>query len=300
MTLFVNGEYLFRNASIALWADWIQKVRPGVSSSFASVQIIHVQLLPPVGVLNEAELVHSPCLDLLVVLRGPLEKVTATSYSLTYRIEDNMKYEDAVALVGDDYSPSPGMVANVILRLVLNLGSALACWIPMRLFHRNGELAGAAMVIATAIMNFYYGVNSVIWPDNNIEGWFKGYGWCDIQLVVWVPLETMNAAAICAVMQNIANKVSLVRASGLMGHEKRRKHLIQALIIFPVPALQALLYYFTISMRYNISGVVGCQAVFQNNWVFLVFFLLPCPIFAVAAAYFAGECSTSEISSKDN
>lgn len=204
-----------------------------------------------------------------------------------------MKFEDAIAFVGDDSSASPGMLTNIAFRLVLNLGAALACWIPMRLFYRNRELAGTAMVIATAIMNFYYGVDSVIWPNNNIAAWFQGYAWCDIQLVLWVPLETMNAAAICAVMQNIADKVSLMRASGLSGHEKRRKRIIQSLIIFPVPASQAILYYFTIGMRYNISGIVGCQAVFQANWVFLVFFVLPCPIFAIAAAYFAGKCATS-------
>lgn len=200
-----------------------------------------------------------------------------------------MKFEDAIVSIGDDTGPSQGMIANITFRLSLNIGAAFACWIPVRLFYRNRELAGAAMVTATAILNFYYGINSIIWPNNDVKTWFKGYSWCDIQLVLWMPLQTMNAAAICAVMQNIANQVSLMRASGLTGHEKRRKHIVQALIIFPVPALQAILYYFTIGMRYNISGVIGCQAVFQNNWVFLVFFLLPCPIFAVAAAYFAGK-----------
>lgn len=145
------------------------------------------------------------------------------------------------------------------------------------------------MVMATATMNFYYGINSVVWSNNDINTWFQGYGWCDVQLAMWMPLETINAAAICAVMQNIANQVSLMRASSLTAHEKRRKHVIQALIIFPVPALQIILYYFTIGMRYNISGILGCQAVFQANWLFLFFFILPCPIFALAAAYFAGK-----------
>lgn len=115
-----------------------------------------------------------------------------------------MKFEDAIALAGEDAGPSLGMTLNVVLRCILNLGAALACWVPMRLFHRNGELAGAVMVIATAIMNFYYGVDSLIWPNNDVQTWFKGYSWCDIQLVLWIPLETLNAAAICAVMQNIA------------------------------------------------------------------------------------------------
>ncbi|CAN8097230.1 unnamed protein product [Discula destructiva] len=198
-----------------------------------------------------------------------------------------MKLDDATAFVGGDYDPTPLMTTNIVFRFVLNLGAAFACWVPLNLFYRHRELAGAAMVMATAIMNFYYGINSIIWPNNDIASWFGGFVWCDVQLALWTPLETINAAAICAVMQNIANQVSLMRASSLTPQEKRRKHMVQALIIFSVPVLQLILYYFTIGMRYNISGIVGCQAVFQANWVFLVAFILPCPLFAVAAAYFA-------------
>lgn len=198
-----------------------------------------------------------------------------------------MRFDDAISFVGDDWGPTPLMVTNICFRFVLNLGASLACWVPLRLFYKNREFAGVAMVMATATMNFYYGVNAMIWPTNHIENWFTGYCWCDIQLAMWTPLETINAAAICAVMHNISNQVSLMRASDLTVHEKRRKHLIQALVIFPIPAMQLALYYFTIGMRYNISGILGCQAVFQANWIFLVFFLLPCPIYALVAAYFA-------------
>lgn len=199
-----------------------------------------------------------------------------------------MKLDAALALVGGDDNPTPGMLANIIFRFILNLGAAIACWVPLRLFHKNGELAGFSMVLATAILNFFYALNAVIWPNNDMSQWVKGYGWCDVQLALWMPLETLNAAAVCAVMQNIAAQVSVMRASTLTRQEKRRKHLIQALIIFPLPLLQLVLYYFAIAMRYNISGIIGCQAVFEANWVFLVFFLMPCPIFAVGAAYFSG------------
>lgn len=192
-------------------------------------------------------------------------------------------------MVGDDSSPSPGMLANITIRCVVNLLAVAACWVPMRLFQRMGELAGMTMVAAMALLNFYYAVNAMIWHDDNIGSWSEGYGWCDVQLVSWIPLETLNAAAIYAIIHNIANQVSLTRATGLEGQEKRRKQISQALIIFPVPLLQVVLYYFVIPMRYNISGVVGCQAVFEANWVFLVFFVLPCPLFAVAAAGFASE-----------
>lgn len=200
-----------------------------------------------------------------------------------------MKFENAIDYVGDNHGPSQGALVNIIFRFILNLGAAMACWIPMNLFHKNGEFAGTAMIIAIAVLNFFYAINAVVWPNNDIASWTKGYGWCDIQLILWVPLETLNAAAVCAVMQNIADQVAIVRASGLTGQERRRKHIIQAFIILPVPMLQIILYYFVIAMRYNISGIIGCQAVFDPDWVFLVFFILPCPMFAISAAYFAGK-----------
>lgn len=203
----------------------------------------------------------------------------------------DMQLEAAIESVGGDYGPSPGILANIILRFTLNLAAAIACWVPLKLFHRKGELAGTAMVAAMALLNFYYALNSVVWHNDDVGSWPKGYGWCDIQLVSWIPLETLNSAAICAVMQNIANQVSLMRASGLTREEKTRKQIIQALIVFPLPVLQVVLYYFVIPMRYNISGIIGCQAVFQANWLFLVFFIVPIPVFAVAAAYYAGEQS---------
>ncbi|KAF3770034.1 hypothetical protein M406DRAFT_26403, partial [Cryphonectria parasitica EP155] len=181
-----------------------------------------------------------------------------------------------------------GMLANIILRTIINLTAAIACWVPFRLFQKNGELAGMVMVVAVGILNFYYALNAVIWHNDDIASWPKGYGWCDIQLASFLPLETLNAAAICAVMQNISNQVSLMRASELTRRDKARKNMMQALIIIPVPVLQVVLYYFNIAKRYSISGIVGCQAVFTSTSVFLTVFVLPPPIFAVAAAYFAG------------
>lgn len=200
-----------------------------------------------------------------------------------------MNLQSVIAYVGGDYGPTPGAAVKLFFRILLNLVAAVSCWVPLRLFHKNGELAGASMVVAVALLNFFYAVNAVLWPTDDIGNWPKGYGWCDIQLILWVPLETLNAAAVCAVMHNIANQASLLRASGLTCEEKRRRRMVQALILFPVPLLQIVLYYFVIAMRYNISGIIGCQAVFDPDWVFLVFFVLPCPLFAMAAAYFAGE-----------
>lgn len=159
----------------------------------------------------------------------------------------------------------------------------------MQLFCRSGELAGATLVISGALMNLYHFTNTLTWHNDDIANWPRGYGWCDIQLASAVPLETLVAASTCAILRNVAIQISSLRATTLTGNEKRRKNLAHALIIFPVPLLQVILYFFVIKMRYNISGITGCQAVFQTNWVFVLFFLLPCPILSLCAGYYAGK-----------
>lgn len=200
-----------------------------------------------------------------------------------------MQLEQAIEYVGGNYGPSKGELLNIVFRSILHFAAVVACLVPMQLFCRNGELAGATLVISGALMNLYHFTNTLTWHNDDIANWPRGYGWCDIQLATTVPLETLVAASTCAILRNVAIQISSLRATTLTGSEKRRKNLAHALIMFPVPLLQVILYFFVISMRYNISGIIGCQAMFQTNWVFVTFFLLPCPIFSLCAGYYAGK-----------
>lgn len=204
-----------------------------------------------------------------------------------------MQLEQAIAYVGGNYGPSTGQLVNIIFSCILHFAAVLACIVPLQLFYRSGELAGATLVISGGITNFYHFINTLVWHNDDIANWSSGHGWCDVQLISVVPLETLVAASTCAILRNVAVQVSSLRTNALTDSEKRMKNLIHALIIYPIPLLQGVLYYFVIAMRYNISGIIGCQAVFQSNWVFLVFYLLPCPIFSVCAGYYAGKPMSS-------
>lgn len=200
-----------------------------------------------------------------------------------------MHLDEAITYVGGDYGPSTGQLLNIICRSILHFAAVVACLVPMQLFYRSGELAGATLVISGAVMNLYHFTNTLTWHNDDVANWPLAYGWCDIQLASSVALETLVASSTCAILRNVANQISSLRATTLTGNEKRRKNLIHALVIFPVPLLQPVLYFFVIRMRYNISGIIGCQAVYTINWVFVVFFLLPCPIFSLCAGYYAGK-----------
>lgn len=200
-----------------------------------------------------------------------------------------MLRKDAIAEVGPNTQPDVSALLNIIFRVFFNLSAGIACWVPARLLWKNGELAGTTMVIVVAIINFHFAINTLLWPNDDIGNWYDGSGWCDYQVATWIPLETLNAAGVCAIMYHIANQVSLMRATALSLTEKRRKQIIQALIIFPIPVIELALYWLVVAQRYNITGIVGCQPIYDPSWVFLVFFQLPPAVYSVLAGWFAGK-----------
>ncbi|KKY33353.1 putative pheromone receptor [Diaporthe ampelina] len=181
-----------------------------------------------------------------------------------------MHLDEAIDYVGSNYGPSTEQLVNIIFRCILHFAAVVACLVPMQLFYRSGELAGATLIVSGAIMNVYFFANALLWHNDDIANWPRAYGWCDIQLASAVPLETLVAASTCAILRNVAKQILSLRVTALTNNEKRRKNLNHALIIFPVPLLQGILYFFVIGMRYNISGIIGSpwipvQLVFLYN-----------------------------------
>ncbi|KAK4179799.1 putative pheromone receptor [Triangularia setosa] len=176
---------------------------------------------------------------------------------------------------------------NLFFRVFLGLASLFITWIPARLLFRSGEFAGTVLCVITMILNFLTVANALIWRDDNVEEWFSGYGWCDIQTYLKFGLDTAFNISLFEIMRGLASKVAMNRASSLTSKERRRNRIISAAVIFAVPAIQMILTYFVSVGRYNVSTLVGCGVYYFPNWIFLVFFVLPTPIFTVGAAIMA-------------
>jgi len=183
----------------------------------------------------------------------------------------------------------PSIQANLFFRVTLGIVSIFISFVPARLLWWNGEFAATAFCINTAISNFLYVINALIWYDNNVETWSAGYGWCDVQVYIVFALQTSYNICLFEIMRGLATKVAAQRIGALTASEKRRQHLISALVIFTLPVLQVALTYFVISRRYNVSTLAGCTAVYDSDWIFLIFFVIPSPIFMFGAAVMAGK-----------
>lgn len=178
---------------------------------------------------------------------------------------------------------------NLFFRVALGIIAIFISFVPARLLWWNGEFAGTVFCLNIIISNFFYVLNALIWHDNNVETWWAGYGWCDLQVYIVFALQTSYNICLFEIMRGLASKVSAQQLGALTAAEKRRQHLISALIIFILPLLQVVLTYFILMRRYNVSTLAGCTAVYDPNWIFLLFFVIPSPLFIVGASTMAGK-----------
>ncbi|KAK4043185.1 hypothetical protein C8A01DRAFT_32675 [Parachaetomium inaequale] len=183
---------------------------------------------------------------------------------------------------------SPALQANLFFRVFLGIVSLFVTWVPARLLWRNGEFGGTVFCIMLLVLNLITVVNALIWRNNNVQTWWAGHGWCDIQTYTFFALHTAFNICMFEIMRSLASKVALNRTIKPTRSERRRQHIVSALIIFTVPVIQVILTYFSTVSRYNVSTLVGCSAVYYPNWIYLVFYIIPTPVFAVLAAYMAG------------
>ncbi|KAK4244397.1 pheromone A receptor-domain-containing protein [Corynascus novoguineensis] len=187
---------------------------------------------------------------------------------------------------GGSYT-SLALHVNLFFRVFLGLVSIFITWVPARLLWRSGEFGGTTICVMLLILNLITVINALIWRDDNVERWWAGQGWCDFLTYTFFAMHTAFNICMFEIMRGLASKVALNRAVKPTRSERRRQRVVSAMVIFTIPAIQVMLTYFATFGRYNVSTLVGCSAVYYPNWVYLVFYVLPTPVFAVAAAYMA-------------
>lgn len=185
------------------------------------------------------------------------------------------------------YTTTPLQI-NLFFRVFLGLLSLFITWVPARLLWRNGEFAGTVLCATLLVLNLITVVNALLWRDNNVTEWWSGEGWCDVMNYAYFPLHTAFNICMFEIMRGLAGKVALRRAVQPRREERRRQRVVSAVVIFTCPALQAVMTYFVTFGRFNVGTLVGCAAVYYPGWMYLVVFILPTPVFAVLAAFYAG------------
>lgn len=191
-----------------------------------------------------------------------------------------------------------GLTANLSFRVILAIIGTVLCWVPFRILWRNGDFAAVVLIIDVTFMNFFTVINSLIWNSDNWDNWWLGTGLCDIQVYLWMPLQTIYAGAILAIIRQLAHQVKLTRASQLTRTERRIRALQQAAIIFPFALFQLCFTWFDLSQRYNIGTLVGCMASYDNSWPRFTVYDAPPTVFVMASVPYAGKSALPNLDMK--
>ncbi|GAO16894.1 hypothetical protein UVI_02046660 [Ustilaginoidea virens] len=186
---------------------------------------------------------------------------------------------------------NPALAANLVCRTVLALLANLVCLVPLRQLYRNGEFAAVVFILNVELKNLETVVNSLLWRDDDTASWWPGYGWCDADAYLHNLSIGLFVTCLLAIVRNLAQRVGLMQATALTARQKRRRNVIQALIIFPLPIIQLALTWPITAQRYLVATLIGCNWIPHPSWPYLVFFVLPPPIFAILTAGYASRLS---------
>lgn len=187
---------------------------------------------------------------------------------------------------------SPSLTANLVCRLLLAIVANTICLVPLRLLYRNGELAAVVFILNIEFKNLETIVSALLWRDDDVSAWWPGYGLCDVDAYFHNASIGLFVTCLLAMMRNLAGQVGLLRANALTVQEKRRRNLVQALIIFPFPLLQVAMTWPLTAQRYLVGTLMGCSWIPHPSWPYLLVFVLPPPIFALLTACYAGMSPT--------
>lgn len=183
---------------------------------------------------------------------------------------------------------SASLTANLVCRVTLAIIANLACLVPLRLLYKNHEFAAVVYIVTVMVKNLETILHSLLWSNDDLESWWPGYGLCDATPYVHNFCLGLFNTTLLAIMRSICQQVGFLRANPLTVREKRRRNLVQALIMFPLPLIQAALTWPLTVQRYAVGTLIGCAWVGYPTWQYLVFFIIAPAVVALVTAGYAG------------
>ncbi|KAL7960801.1 pheromone A receptor domain-containing protein [Trichoderma compactum] len=182
---------------------------------------------------------------------------------------------------------TPSLTVNLVCRVFFGIIANLVCLIPLQLLYRNGEFAAVVFILNVELENLRNIVNALIWRNDDVESWWPGYGLCDVDAFLHNFCISIFATCLLAIMRNLAIQVGSLRANPPSRREKRRRNIIQALIIFPLPLMQVAWTYPLAQQRYYVGTLIGCYWPNASAWPSIVFEILPQAVVSLVTAGYA-------------
>ncbi|KAF5696725.1 pheromone a factor receptor [Fusarium globosum] len=181
---------------------------------------------------------------------------------------------------------TPSLTTNLVCRVLFGLIANIACIVPLKNLYRNGEFAAVVFIANIEWSNLDTIINALIWRNDDTSKWWNGEVFCDINAYYVNFTGALFGTCLLAIMRNLAQQVGLLRANALTVREKRRRNLVQALIMFPLPIIQVAWVWPLTTQRYAVATLAGCSWIAWPSWPYMVFFVLaPVTVALVTSGY---------------
>ncbi|RKL41044.1 hypothetical protein BFJ72_g5939 [Fusarium proliferatum] len=181
---------------------------------------------------------------------------------------------------------TPSLTTNLVCRVLFGLIANFACIVPLKNLYRNGEFAAVVFIANIEWSNLDTIINALIWRNDDTSKWWNGEVFCDINAYYVNFTGALFGTCLLAIMRNLAQQVGLLRANALTVREKRRRNLVQALIMFPLPIIQVAWVWPLTTQRYAVATLAGCSWIAWPSWPYIVFFVLaPVTVALITSGY---------------
>jgi pheromone a factor receptor len=175
---------------------------------------------------------------------------------------------------------------------------AVTLCIPPFIWHLSNRNVGAvSLMLWLIILNFMNFINALIWPNDNIFAYWNGEVFCDIEIRLMLGGTVAVPSAVLCIVRDLARALDTNRNTlSFSESQKKRKLIIDLLLCFGMPLYFIGIYYIVQPGRYYIYAIQGCWYPIDESWVSIVLIVMWPLILTLIAAYFAGMCSASHMS----
>lgn len=182
-----------------------------------------------------------------------------------------------------NYANKPVMMLFCLVAVVLSI-------YPVRYCKETRNWSALNMLCINNLLCTSYIINACLWGSENFETWFRGYGICDIEAAFKYPLTTALACSLARFIFDLSKAFTPNAIAMLPDHlqnaERWRQFLWAQFACFGYPIVQLAFYSIVTTARYSIAPVVGCLPQFDNDFVWLVLYVIPILLLEIIACFY--------------
>ncbi|KAJ5388606.1 hypothetical protein N7509_011147 [Penicillium cosmopolitanum] len=176
---------------------------------------------------------------------------------------------------------------QAVLLPVLSFLSITVSITPLALHAKNRNISMMSLVSWYILLNIFNIINSLVWPNDDLESAWDGTGLCDIEVKFMVGGYFAVPGALVGIFRGLAIVLDTSRATMVPSRKQRWRNRIMDLVFCCLlPAVSMALHIVWQKDRYLLYAISGCVVDLDESWVsFALCFVWPPVICFIAAFY---------------